>query len=89
MSFPRILSNKYGKQLLHTTTKKRLGSQKTALKKVVHKDAEATSEFRGNKIGDKIVKLKPVPDNNLIDVEEMFILPEKRDEILNEFRQVL
>ena len=41
--------------------------------------AEATGEFIGNKIPDKIVK----------PVEEMIIPPEKREEILNELRQVL
>ena len=35
------------------------------------------------------MKSKPVPDENLRDVEEMIILPEKREEISNELRQVL
>ena len=48
---------------------------KTASKKVTHK----AGEFIGNKIGDKI--LKPV--------EEIIIQPEKREEILNELKQVL
>ena len=57
---------------------------KTAFRKVVHK----TGQFIGDKINDtvtnldndKIVKTKPV--------EEIIILPEKR-EILNDLRQVL
>ena len=69
------------KKLLNTG----LDSLKTASKKVVHK----TSEFLGNKIvdavtkanDDKIVKTKPV--------KEIIIAPEKREETLNEFRQVL
>ena len=69
------------KQLLDTG----LDSSKTACKEVVHKPGE----FLGNKVADsvtnsynnKIVKRKPV--------QEMIILPEKREEILNELRQVL
>ena len=62
---------------------------KTASKKVLHKSAEATGEFKGNKIADKIGKPKPVPDKNLRNVEQIIIPPEKRKEILNELRQVL
>ena len=37
---------------------------KTACKKVVHKVAEATGQFRGNKIAEIIVKPKHVNDEN-------------------------
>ena len=68
-------------------------SSKSASKKVVHK----TGEFLGNKIvdpaakskGDKIVKPKHVINENPRNVEEIIILEEKREEILNELRQVL
>ena len=56
LSFPRSLSNKYGKQLLDTATKTELDALKTASKNVGHKVAEALGEFIGNKIADKIVK---------------------------------
>ena len=56
------LSKKHGKQLLDIATKIGLDALKTASKKVVHKAAEATYEFIGNKITDKIVKPKPVSD---------------------------
>ena len=36
---------------------------------------------------DKLVKPKHVIDENLWNVEEITILPEKREEILNELRQ--
>ena len=62
---------------------------KNCQKKVLHKSAEATGEFKGNKIADKIGKPKPVPDKNLRNVEQIIIPPEKRKEILNELRQVL
>ena len=48
-----------------------------------------TGEFIGNKIADKIVKPKPVTDENVGDAEEIIIPPEKKEEILNELRQVL
>ena len=66
MSVVRSLCNKYGKQLLDTAAKTGLDALKTASQKVVHKAAEATGDFIGNKIVDKIVK----PDENLRDVEE-------------------
>ena len=62
---------------------------RTASKKVVHKKAEATRESVEKKIADKIVKPKPAPDENPINVEEIVIQPEKRDDILNELKQVL
>ena len=78
LSFARNLSKKYAKQLLDTG----IDALKTASKKVVHKVAEATGEFIGNKIADKTVK----PAENLQDVEEIIIQAEKRVQILNELR---
>ena len=60
---------------------------KTASTKIVHKAAEASGEFLGNKIADKIVKPKPESDMNSRYVEEIVIPPEEREEILNELRQ--
>ena len=88
MSFTGNLSNKHGKQFLDTATKTGLDALKTASRKVVHKAVEATGEFIESKIADKIVKRKPLINENLRNVEEMIILPEKREEILNELRQV-
>ena len=75
--------------MLNTTTKTGLDVHKTSSKKVIHKTAEATRELIGNKIAEKIVKPKPVPDENSRNVEEIVIPPEKRQEILNELRQAL
>ena len=80
LSFARNLFNKYGKQLLDTTAKTGLDSLKSASRKVVHKAAKATGKFIGNKISDKVVKPKPVPDENLRDVEGKFIPPIKREQ---------
>ena len=89
LSFERNLSNKYGKQLLDIATKTGLDALKTASKIVVHKISEATGESTGNKITEKIVKLKPASDANSRDIEEIVIPPEKRKGILNKLRQVL
>ena len=48
------------------------------------KATEATREFIGDKITNKIAKSKPVPD-----VEERVIPPQKKEEVSNELRQLL
>ena len=53
------------------------------------KVAEGIGELLGNKIADKIAKPKPIPNENSKDVEAIIIPSEKREEILNELRQVL
>ena len=62
---------------MDTPAKTKLDALKTVLEKVVDKADEARSEFVGNKIADKIVKPKPVPNNNLRNIEEIIIPPEK------------
>ena len=59
-------------------TKTGLDALKTAPKKVVHKAGEATGEFMGNKISDKIVKQNPLSAKNSRNAEEIVISPEKR-----------
>ena len=66
-----------------------LDALKTASKKEIHKAAEATAKFIGNKIADKIVKPKHSIDVNPENVEEIIIPSDEREEILNELRQVL
>ena len=78
MSFARNLSNKCGKELLDTAVKAGLDALKAASKKLAHKAAEATAEFIGDKITYKIVKTKPVVDENSKNVEEIVIPPGKK-----------
>ena len=85
LTFARNFPYKYRKQLLDS----RLDALKTVFKEVVQETAEGTGEFTENKIADKIVKAKPVIDENPKDVEEIIIPPEEREQILNELRQVL
>ena len=81
MFFCRTKDKKKGQTARNTG----LDATKTASKKLVHKAIEATGEFIGNKIAEKIVK----PDANLKIVEEINVPPEKREEILNELRKVI
>ena len=74
---------------MESATKTGLDALETASKKVWHKASEATGEFIGNKIANKIVKPKLVIDENSRNVEEIIIPTEKRKKILNELRQVL
>ena len=71
LSFGKNLSDKYRKQLLVTATRRGLDALKTAIKKVAHVAAEATWEFIGNKIANKIKNLKPVSDENSRNVAEI------------------
>ena len=82
--FGTNLSNKCRRRLLDASTKTGLDVLKTASTKVAHKAAEATGEFIKNKIVNKIVNPKPVPDVNSRNVP-----PEQKEEILDELRQAL
>ena len=55
-----------------------IDAPKTACKKVVHREAEATGQFRGNKIAEIIIKPKHVNDENPKNVEEIFVLSKKK-----------
>ena len=74
LSFARNFRSKYQKYLLNTG----IDALKTACKKVVHKAAEATGEFRGNNINEKIVKPKHVNDENPKNFKER-IAPSKKE----------
>ena len=77
MLFTRNFSNKYANQLLNTGR----DDSEIASKKVIRNEANATGKLIANKIAEKIIKSK--------DVEEIDIPTEKREETLNELRQVL
>ena len=57
MSFAKKINNKYGKKLIDTATKTGIDAVKTASKRVVKKNAEATGDLIGNKIDDKITSI--------------------------------
>ena len=61
--------------------------EKTVSKRVVQKTPEATGEFIGNNIADKITSVgKSKKDDKTKKVEEIFISPEKRQQIFDELR---
>ena len=81
LSFARECGDKYGKKLIDTGTKTGMDAAKTASKRVVQKTAEATGDLTGNKIADKITSIgKPK------EIEEIYIPPEKRQQIIDDLR---
>ena len=64
-----------------------LSSAKTASKRVVQKTAEATGDLIGNKIADKITSVgKPKEKEKTKAMEEIYIPPEKRQQIVDDLR---
>ena len=70
---------KYGKKLTDTAIKTGTDFATIAGKKIVHKSTEATGDFIGNKIADKITA-KPSPK----DVTSESKKPHNEDEVINE-----
>ena len=56
-SFARNCSNKYGKKKMDNATKTGIDTAKTASKRVLQKNAEATGNLIGNKTVDKIISI--------------------------------
>ena len=87
LSFARKLGNKNGTQLMDTATKTGIDAAKTASKRVVQKTAEATGDLIGNKIADKITSIgKSKEKEKTKKVEEIYIPPEKRQQIIDYFK---
>ena len=85
LSFARKFGDKCGKNLMDTATKTGIDAAKTSSKKVIEKTAEATGDLIGNKIADKITSIgKPKEKNK--EVEEIYIPPEKRKQIIDDLR---
>ena len=95
------LSNKYGQELLDSSTKSTTDAIKTASKRVIKKTAEATGDLIDNKIADKITSIsnkkstKELPNNDerTADVEitahkKRYVSPEERQQIIDELRLV-
>ena len=90
LSFARKFGDKYGKKLIDTATKIGMDAAKIAFKRVVQKTEEATGDSIGNKIADKITsigkpkeKAKEKPKEK---PEEIYISPEKRQQIIDDLR---
>ena len=83
MSFARKFGGKYRKKLMDTATKRGTDVTKTASKRVVQKNAEATRDLIGNKIADKITSLgKTKSKEKGKEEQEIYISPEKNSKLL-------
>ena len=66
-----------------TTTKTGIDAARTASKRVVQKTAEATGDLIGNIIADKITSIgKPKEKEKAKEIEEIYISPEKRQQLI-------
>ena len=87
LSFARKFGDRYGKQLMDTATKTGIDAAKTASKRVVQKTAEATGDLIRNKIADQITSLGKTKSKEKEDERlEIYIPPEKRQQIIDELR---
>ena len=87
LSFARKFGNKYGKKLMDTSTKTGMDAAKTQSKTIVQKTAEATGDLIQNKIADKTTSLgKPKEKEKTKKIEETYIPPEKRQQIIDDLR---
>ena len=87
LSFARKFGDKYGKILMDTATKTGIHAAKTASKRVVQKTTEVGVDLIGNKIADKIASVgKSKEGDKTKNVEETFITPEKRKQIIDELK---
>ena len=86
LSFARKFGDKYGKKLMDTATKTGIDAAKTASKRVVQKTAEATGDLIGNKIPDKITSIGKFKKKEKKNAEEIYILPEKRQQIIDDLK---
>ena len=90
MSFARKIGDKYGKKLMDTAAKTGIDPAKTASKRVVQKTAEATGDLIGNKIVHKFTSAgKSKEDDKAKNVEEIYIRPEKRQQIIDDLKLFL
>ena len=72
---------------MDTATKTGIDAANTTSKRVVQKTAEATADLIGNKIDAKITSIgKPKEKEKTIEIEEIYIPPEKRQHIIDGVR---
>ena len=87
LSFARKFDDKYGKTLMDTATKTGIDAAKIASKRAVQKAAEATGDLIRNEIADKITSIvKPKEKEKTKKIEEIYIPPEKKRQIIDDLR---
>ena len=85
----KSMKNKYGKKILDNSLSAGKDFAKIAGKKVLTKTAEATGDLFGNKIADRITKgarnkEQKEDDRIMEETQEIFIPPEKREQIIRD-----
>ena len=88
-SFSRKCGSKYGKRLINTATKTRTDAAKTASKRVVQKTSEGTKDLIGNKIADQITSIGKPKEKEKKEIEEIYLPPEKRQQIIDDLQLFL
>ena len=78
--------DKYGKKLMDTATKTGIDAAKTTSKRLVQKTAETTGDLIWNKIADKITSVGKPKEKEKNKPEEIYIPPEKRQQIINDLK---
>ena len=74
------------KEIMDTAAKTGIDAAKTASKKVIKKTAEA-ADLIGNKVADKITSIgKPKEKEKATKAEEIYIQPEKRQQIIDDLK---
>ena len=90
LSFARKFGDKYGKKKMDIATKTGIGTTKTASKRVAQKTAEAAGDLIGKKIADKITSVGKTKSKEKEEEtnkrQKIYIPPEKRQQIKNNFR---
>ena len=89
LSFARKFGDKYGKRLMDTATKTGIDAAKTVPKRDVQKTAEAAGDLNGNKMAGKITsigKSKEKEKEKTNKPEEIYIPPEKRQQIIDDLK---
>ena len=86
-NFAKKFGDKYVKKVMDTATKTGIDAARTASKRVVWKTAEATGDLIGNKIAGKITSIgKPKEKEKTKEIEEIYIPPEKRQQIIDDLK---
>ena len=86
LSFARKFNNKYGEKLIDTATKTGIDAANTPSKRVAEKAAESKEDFIGNKIAHKITSIGKPKEKETKKIEEIYIPPEKRQQIIEGLR---
>ena len=71
---------------MDTATKSGMDAAKTTSRRVVQKTAEVTGDLIGNQIADKITSVGKPKEKKTRDLEEIYISPEKRQQIIDDLR---